>query len=171
MPEKLSDQVDKESLWNQPRLEWQLWERIAGLFNRGYVIYGDYCVIYPEFFAPQKNRFINAKLRVADRDHYRLYRGRELYTDDGDPYQYRRLAWEAIGLEGLKQVSSKAIDDLRELASGRNGRKGSPGSIVPIEICLHLDLTAQDVQRRLAALEHARANATTAITAEAGEVD
>jgi hypothetical protein len=152
MPEKMSEQVDKESKWNQPRTDWILWERIAMALKSGNVIYGDYSVVFPEFFAPQRNKFINAKLRIADRDHYRLYRGRELYTEGGDPLQYKDLAQEVLSLEGIRGLSSRAIKDFRELASGSTGRKGSPASLVPMEICLHLDVTAEEVSARAVVL-------------------
>lgn len=147
MPEKLSEHVDKESRWNQPRLEWTLWERVAYLLSRE-VVYGDYSVVFPEFFGAQKNRHINAKLRIADKDHYRLYRGRELYTEDGDPLQYRELAGEVLRIDGMRLVQSKAIEDLKQLSLGRGGKVGSPGSLVATEVCLHLDITAQEVLSR-----------------------
>jgi hypothetical protein len=159
IPEKLSDQVDKESIWNQPRTEWALWHSISTALRREGVVYGDYCVIFPEFFAPQRNKFINAKLRIADRDHYRLFRGRELYTKEGDPLQYRELASEVLDLPGFGGFKSKALDDFRELACGRGARKGSPASLVPTEVCLHLDVTAQEISERVAALAM-RATAT-----------
>ena len=152
IPEKLSEQVDKNSSWNQPRTEWPLWENIATALGQENVIYGDYAVIFPEFFAPQQNKSINAKLKIADRDHYRLYRGRELYTEDGDPFQYRELAGQVLKLETMRGVTSRALQDLRELASGRNQKKGSPGSVVPTEVCLHLDVTAQEVTSRVKAV-------------------
>jgi hypothetical protein len=148
IPEKLSEHVAKESSWNQPRLEWRLWERVCEMMRRDDIVYGDYCVIYPEFFAPQKNPHINAKLRIADRDHYRLLRGKELYTEGGDPLQYRDLARDALELEALKELKSRAVQDLRALSVGRGGKKGSPGSIVPTEVCLHLDITAVEAIRR-----------------------
>lgn len=152
MPEKISDQVDKESIWNQPRTEWVLWRSISSGLRQAGVVYGDYCVIFPEFFAPQRNKFINAKLRIADRDHYRLYRGRELYTNEGDPLQYKALASEVLDRPGFGGFRSRALDDLRELASGRTARKGSPASVVATEVCLHLDVTSQEISERVAAL-------------------
>lgn len=161
IPEKVSELVDKESRWNQPRAEWELWETVTSALRREHIVYADYCTVFPEFFAPQQNRFINAKLRITDRDHYRLYRGRELYTVGGDPLQYRDLANEVLELDGIRRVGSKAIDDFRELASGRSRRVGSPASIVPMEICLHLDVTAQEVSERIHAVMKTSANQTT----------